>query len=142
MKKYLLILTLLLGSFSMAFAQENQSSEDLAKQNRIKALYVAYVSKQLEFTPEEAQKFWPVHTQFENDLVGVKKELPELDKQQARLDIKKRYQDNFNKIIGTNRCERFFRMDGEFKRKLMDRVQRQRNNPQRPDQRPKMKRNQ
>lgn len=142
MKKYLLILTLLLGSFSMAFAQENQSSEDLAKQNRIKALYVAYVSKQLEFTPEEAQKFWPVHTQFENDLVGVKKELPELDKQQARLDIKKRYQDNFNKIIGTNRCERFFRMDGEFKRKLMDRVQRQRNNPQRPDQRPKMRRNQ
>ena len=142
MKKYLLILTLLLGSFSMAFAQENQSSEDLAKQNRIKALYVAYVSKQLEFTPEEAQKFWPVHTQFENDLVGVKKELPELDKQQARLDIKKRYQDNFNKIIGTNRCERFFRMDGEFKRKLMDRVQRQRNNPQRQDQRPKMKRNQ
>ena len=142
MKKYLLILTLLLGSFSMAFAQENQSSEDLARQNRIKALYVAYVSKQLEFTPEEAQKFWPVHTQFENDLVGVKKELPELDKQQARLDIKKRYQDNFNKIIGTNRCERFFRMDGEFKRKLMDRVQRQRNNPQRPDQRPKMRRNQ
>ena len=142
MKKYLLILTFLLGSFSMAFAQENQSSEDLAKQNRIKALYVAYVSKQLEFTPEEAQKFWPVHTQFENDLVGVKKELPELDKQQARLDIKKRYQDNFNKIIGTNRCERFFRMDGEFKRKLMDRVQRQRNNPQRPDQRPKMRRNQ
>ena len=142
MKKYLLILTLLLGSFSMAFAQENQASEDLAKQNRIKALYVAYVSKQLEFTPEEAQKFWPVHTQFENDLVGVKKELPELDKQQARLDIKKRYQDNFNKIIGTNRCERFFRMDGEFKRKLMDRVQRQRNNPQRQDQRPKMKRNQ
>ena len=142
MKKYLLILTLLLGSFSLALAQENQSGEDLAKQNRIKALYVAYVSKQLEFTPEEAQKFWPVHTQFENDLVGVKKELPELDKQQARLDIKKRYQDNFNKIIGTNRCERFFRMDGEFKRKLMDRVQRQRNNPQRPDQRPKMRRNQ
>ena len=137
MKKYLLILTLLLGSFSMAFAQENQSSEDLARQNRIKALYVAYVSKQLEFTPEEAQKFWPVHTQFENDLVGVKKELPELDKQQARLDIKKRYQDNFNKIIGTNRCERFFRMDGEFKRKLLERIRKQRNE----QQRPKMKRN-
>ncbi len=142
MKKYILILTILLGHLSMAFAQENQTGDDVTKQERIKALYVAYVTQQLAFTPDEAQKFWPVHTQFENDLKGVKKELAELDKQQARLDIKKKYQDNFNKIIGPNRCERFFRMDGEFKRKLMDRVQRQRNNPQRPDQRPKMRRGQ
>jgi hypothetical protein len=132
MKKYILILTLLLGNFFVAFAQETQPAEDLKNQERIKALYVAYVSRQLEFTPEEAQKFWPVHTQFENDLKGVKNNLPELDKQQARLDIKKKYQENFNRIIGINRCERFFRMDGEFKRKLMDRVQKQRNNQQRP----------
>ena len=142
MKKYILILTILLGHLSMAFAQEIQTGDDVTKQERIKALYVAYVTQQLAFTPDEAQKFWPVHTQFENDLKGVKKELAELDKQQARLDIKKKYQDNFNKIIGPNRCERFFRMDGEFKRKLIDRVQRQRNNPQRPDQRPKMRRGQ
>jgi Skp family chaperone for outer membrane proteins len=142
MKKYILILTLLTGIFSMSFAQENQPVNDMAKQERIKALYVAYVTQQLALTPDEAQKFWPVHTQFENDLKGVKNELPELDKQQVRLDIKKRYQDNFNKIIGTNRCERFFRMDGEFKRKLMDRVQKQGNNPQRPNQRPNMRRGQ
>jgi hypothetical protein len=142
MKKYILILTLLTGIFSMSFAQENQPVNDMAKQERIKALYVAYVTQQLALTPDEAQKFWPVHTQFENDLKGVKNELPELDKQQVRLDIKKRYQDNFNKIIGTNRCERFFRMDGEFKRKLMDRVQKQGNNPPRPNQRPNMRRGQ
>jgi hypothetical protein len=142
MKKYILILTLLLGSLSMSFAQENQAVNEITKQERIKALYVAYVTQQLALTPDEAQKFWPVHTQFENDLKGVKTDLPELDKQQARLDIKKRYQDNFNKIIGTNRCERFFTMDGEFKRKLMDRVQRQGNNSQRPNQRPNVRRGQ
>ncbi len=133
MKKYILLLTFLLGSFSMAFAQENQFGDDLTKQERIKALYVAYVSKQLNFTPEEAQKFWPVHSQFETELLGVKKDLPELQKQQARLDIKKRYQEDFNKIIGNNRCERFFRMDSEFKRKLVDRVQTKRNDQQRPN---------
>jgi hypothetical protein len=131
MKKYLLILTLLLGSISMAFAQENQAGDDQAKQDRIKALYVAYVSKQLEFTPEEAQRFWPVHTQFENELKGVKKDLPELEKQQAYLNIKKRYQENFVKIIGVNRCERFIRIDDEFKRKLRERIRRPDNNPQR-----------
>jgi Skp family chaperone for outer membrane proteins len=129
MKKYLLILTLLLGSFSVAIAQEG--GDDLTRQEKIQALYVAYVTQQLQFTPEEAQKFWPVHAQFANELKGVKSDLPELDKQQAFLNIKKKYQENFNRIIGNNRCERFFRMDGEFKRKLMDRVQKQRNNPQR-----------
>lgn len=128
MKKYLLILTFLLGSFSVASAQEG---EDLTKQEKIQALYVAYVTQQLQFTPEEAQKFWPVHAQFANELKGVKPDLPELEKQQAYLNIKKKYQENFNRIIGVNRCERFFRMDGEFKRKLMDRVQKQRNNQQR-----------
>lgn len=131
MKKYILLLTLLLGSVSMAFAQD-QPGDDLTKQEKIKALYVAYVTQQLALTPDEAQKFWPVHTQFETELRGVKKDLSELEIQQARLDIKKRYQANFNNIIGTNRCERFFRMDGEFKRKLVERVQTQRNDQQRP----------
>ena len=138
MKKYILILSLLLGSFSVALAQDNPTGDDITRQERVKALYVAYVTQQLALTPEEAQKFWPVHTQFETELKGVKKDLSELDRQQARLDIKKRYQGNFNKIIGTNRCERFFRMDGEFKKKLVERVQKQQGNQQR--QRPNMSR--
>ena len=132
MKKCLLILTLLLGSFSVAFAQENQPGDDQAKQEKIQALYVAYVTQQLHLTPDEAQKFWPLHTQFANELKGVKHELPELVKEEARLNIKKKYQENFTKVLGTNRCERFFRMNDEFKRKLRDRLQNQRNNnPQR-----------
>lgn len=125
MKKYLLILTLVLGGISFAKAQEGDESK---KVQDIKALYVAYVTKQLDLTPDEAQKFWPVHTQFENDIKSVNKDLPELQKQQAYLDVKKRYQDNFSRIIGASRCDRFFRMDGEFKRKLLEiRNQRQQN---------------
>ena len=93
MKKCILILTLLFGSVG-AFAQDNQTGEDLTKQEKIRALYVAYVTQQLALTPEEAQKFWPVHTQFETDLRGVKKDLSERERQQARLDSKKRYQNN------------------------------------------------
>jgi hypothetical protein len=111
MKKYILILTLLFGSFAMASAQNDQPGNDLSKQEKIRALYVAYVTQQLQLTPDEAQKFWPLHTQFENELKSVDNNLPELSKQQARLDIKKKYQDNFSKIIGANRYERFIRMD-------------------------------
>ncbi len=133
MKKYLLILTLFLGGLSFAKAQEGDENK---KVQDIKALYVAYVTKQLELTPDEAQKFWPVHTQFENDIKSVNKDLPELQKQQAYLDVKKKYQDNFSRILGASRCDRFFRMDGEFKRKLIEiRNQRQQN-----QQRPRLRR--
>ena len=131
MKKYLLILTILLGSISVAFAQENQPGEDQAKQEKIQALYVAYVTQQLKLTPDEAQKFWPLHTQFANELKSIKHDLPELVKEEARLNVKKKYQENFSKVLGTNRCERFFRMNDEFKRKLRERLQNQRNNQQR-----------
>ena len=137
MEKCLLILTLWLGSFSMAFAQEG---EDLKKQEKIQALYVAYVTQQLQLTPDEAQKFWPLHTQFANDLKSVKHDQPELVKEEARLNIKKKYQQNFTQVIGSNRCDRFFRMNDEFKRKLRERLQKQGNNPQRP--RPNMRRGQ
>lgn len=140
MKKVILILSVLLCSISLAFAQD-QPGDDLTKQEKIQSLYVAYVTQQLQLTPDEAQKFWPLHTQFENELKAVNKDLSELPKQQARLDIKKKYQENFSKIIGANRCERFYRMGDEFRRKLLDRMQKQ-NNQQRPNQRPNQRRGQ
>lgn len=133
MKKYLLILSLLFTNLSVLYAQDG---DEQGKQQKMQSLYVAYVTNQLKLTPDEAQKFWPVHTQFENDIRGVNKDLPELQKQQAYLDVKKKYQDNFSRILGTGRCERFFRMDGEFKRKLVEiRNQRQQN-----QQRPRVRR--
>lgn len=139
MKKFILILSVLLSSMAIAIAQE-QPGDDLTRQEKIQSLYVAYVTQQLQLTPDEAQKFWPLHTQFEADLKGVRKDLPELDKQQARLDIKKRYQENFSRIIGANRCDRLYRMGDEFRKKLLDRMQKQGNNA--PRQRPNNRRGQ
>ena len=128
MKKYLLIFTLLAGCFTAVKAQDDQPGDEIKRQEKIKALYVAYITDQLQLNPEEAQKFWPLHTQFENELKAVKHDMPELEKQQVVLNIKKRYQENFNRVLGPNRCERFYRMDGEFKRKLLDRIRNQRQN--------------
>ena len=122
MKKYIVLFTILLGSGFVASAQEEQPADEVKKQERIKALYVAYVSNHLELNPEEAQKFWPLHTQFETELKAVKPDLPELEKQQAILNIKKKYQENFNRIVGPKRCERFFRLDGEFTHKLLEKI--------------------
>ncbi|MEI8059291.1 MAG: hypothetical protein WCG67_03950 [Ferruginibacter sp.] len=135
MKKILLITTIFIGSLFTAVAQDEQAGNDNNRQEKIKALYVAYITQQLNLTEAEAQKFWPLHAQFESDIKTVKPDLPELEKQQVVLNIKKKYQENFNHILGANRCERFFKMDGEFKRKLLDRIRKQRE-----QQRPKIRR--
>jgi len=128
MKKYLLILiTFLTAAFSVT-AQDDLPEGGAKRQEKIRALYVAFITEKLALTPDEAQKFWPVHTQFSNELKGVNKGLPELQKQQAQLDIKKKYQDGFNRILGNQRTERFFKLDGEFKQKLIDRIKNRQNN--------------
>ena len=132
MKNFLLIATILISSLFVAKAQDGQPGDENQRQEKIQALYVAYITQQLQLTPDEAQKFWPVHTQFTNDLKAVKPDMPELEKQQAILNIKKKYQDNFNRILGPNRCERFFRLRDDFNRKLLERFNKQRANQQRP----------
>jgi hypothetical protein len=132
MKKYLLILTVLLSSVFAAKAQDDLQGDDNKRQEKIRALYVAFITEKLELTADDAQKFWPAHAQFENEIKSVKKDLPELERQQTVLNIKKKHQENFNRILGPKRCERFFRMDGEFKRKLLERIRKQRNEQQRP----------
>ena len=131
MKRFLLAAMIMISAFA-ATAQDTPPVDENQRQEKIQALYVAYITQQLALTPDEAQKFWPVHTQFTNELKAVRSDMPELEKQQAVLNIKKKYQDNFNRVLGPKRCERFFRIDGDFKRKLLERIRKQNAIQQRP----------
>lgn len=135
MKHMLLFITLLAGSFSFAYAQEDEP-DATKREQKIQSLYVAYITQELNLKEEEAQKFWPLHKQFDTELKSVDPNLPELQKQQRILDIKKNYQDRFSKILGNSRTDNFFRKDTEFRKKLVDRLrqirQQQNNRNQRP----------
>jgi hypothetical protein len=125
MKRFLLYLLLFTGSFTIARAQD--APEDGGKkQQRIEALYVAYVTKQLNLTEVEAQKFWPVHAQFNSEIKTVGMDLPELERQQTMLNIKKKYQERFTNILGSTRSNNFYRLDGEFRKKLVDEIRKRR----------------
>jgi hypothetical protein len=131
MKRLLLITAILLGSFTIARAQTDLPEGDNGvKMEKIQALYVAYITKELNLTADDAQKFWPIHAEFDRDLKGVKQDMPELDRQQKILDIKRRYQDKFTRVLGNSRTENFFRKDGEFRRKLIERLRKMRQNRQ------------
>jgi hypothetical protein len=123
MKHILLILTFFTG---FAFAAKAQDGDPGDKQEKLQALYVAYITDELKLTPDEAQKFWPIHAEFDKEIKAVNPDLPQLEREQAILNIKKRYQDKFSKIINADRTERFFKKDGEFRRKLIERLRKMR----------------
>lgn len=58
MKTYIYIVLLLLGLFINSYAQES-------KKEQIKAAKVAFITNELELTPTEAEKFWPIFNAFD-----------------------------------------------------------------------------
>ena len=142
MKRILFSLLVFFSCMTFVRAQEPPPPDDGAKkEQKIKALYIAYMTQELKLSEEEAQKFWPIHSQFDAELRAVSLDLPELERQQSILNIKKKYQDKFVKILGNNRTNDFYRKDGEFRKKLVERLQhlKQQNNMNR---RPPARRNQ
>jgi len=119
MKKSILIpilsLTVLLANSQ---DQRLQRENRLAEIKKIQAMEMAFITKELNLSPNEAQKFWPVFNQYRNELKSVvteKKMGDQLEKQQKTLDIRKKYRDDFSKVISQERANKVFETEGEFK---------------------------
>lgn len=115
MKKFLLICMLLTGCFLFASAQE----EGKADGGRIEALKIAYLTNKLKLSPEEAQKFWPIYNQYNDDVRKLRTEqrlqkLPELTVEERMLNIRKKYNDEFSRALTSEKVNNFFRAEREF----------------------------
>lgn len=118
MKKFILSITLLFSFLGAAMAQPPQDRED-----KVKALYVAYITREINITADEAKVFWPVYDLYEGEIkTAVSSNKEELEKQQAVLNIKKKFQDRFQKVIGSDRTNEFFVKDAEFRRRMIERL--------------------
>ena len=127
MKKFLLKLVLFTLITISAFGQDQPNGPKNKGDQNIKALYIAYMSEQLNLNENEAQHFWPVHKEYNKELKAIHKEtLPELDEEEALLNVKKKYRDRFFKILGNERTELFYKKDREFKDKLVKKLREKR----------------
>ena len=116
--KKLYILLILVSIAGFAKAQEEMSSEK--RQQDIEALKVAFISKELELTPEEAQKFWPVYNQYSVELkTTIKEDKDVLIRDEKVLNLRKRYRDQFSNILGQQRMNRIFNAEGRFRQLLI-----------------------
>jgi hypothetical protein len=128
MKKFLLIITFL-GLGLGIFAQDEDSKND---GGRIEALKIAFITKKLNLSTDEAQKFWPIYNKYMDEVRKAQQDAklnkdPEIQREEKLLNIRKRYNGEFGKAISSEKVNSFFRVEKEFngvlQKEMMERRQ-------------------
>lgn len=108
MKKILLILLLSFVTKATLLAQDANMAE---------AIKIAYLTKQLNLSQEEAQKFWPIYNRYFAELKQAHGELKgkELEFQERSLNIRKQYVGEFKKVLNSDeRVNKMFTCERNF----------------------------
>lgn len=133
MKSHFKIVTLvlfLLGALPI-FAQPGR--------DKVEALRVAFISKKLELSASESEKFWPVYNEYNDKVKAIRKNLRqsyrtkaetmtdkdaeelytlELQSRQAETDVHKLYAEKIKGIIGAKKMAKLRIAEEEFKREV------------------------
>lgn len=123
MKKiYALLLFLFFHSY-FCFSQPPNDNDD----QRVEVLKKAYVADELNLSPQEAERFWPVYNNYQNEIRQARKENQndEVAYEKKVVEIKQRYQGNFKKVLGNNgqRINKVYTTDKQFRDMLRNEQQ-------------------
>lgn len=146
-QKYILVIVISLTS-SLGFTQPPGDGPSEKKREQIHAQKIAFISTQLNLTPDEAQKFWPIYNQYEAEIEKIRKErrgyMNELKKitdatgekayelmekifateskeSQTRLN----YLKQFATVLGKKKATDVFIAEEKFKRELLEKLKKE-----------------
>ena len=99
MRKLILILFLFLSSICICNAQDGNKEKE-----KIEAVRTAYITNQLNLTPEESQKFWPIYNRYFSEVKKAQQESPNdiVAFQEKLVNIRKKYKADFKSVLGTD----------------------------------------
>ncbi len=124
--------------FCLPFANHAQNDKD-----KIEALRVTFITKKVELTNSESEKFWPIYNEYNDKVKAIKKnlrqsykkssetisdkeaeELYQLDikSKQAEVDIHKLYSEKIKTIIGAKKFIKLRIAEEEFKREIINSI--------------------
>ena len=150
--KYIKILFIILicSSSIQMNAQGPGRPERGANREDIESMKIAYLTKKLDLTPDEAKKFWPVFNQFADELKNIrstrrksvrdaKEDIDNLsDKdiekvvdgdiamRQQELDVTKKYNSQFKQVLPMRKVAALYRAEDDFKKELLEKIKERR----------------
>jgi hypothetical protein len=134
MKQFGRILLLMLATCSAVFAQPGDRRE------KIHAIKVGYITDKINLTPGQAEKFWPVYNRYEQEWRQMRQEFKKkypkdnnsmnehdskkfiednLEVREARLNLEKKYKNEFLKVISAQQLAALYQAEREFKQMLI-----------------------
>ena len=135
------------------FSLQSSAQRGGARQNlqRVQAAKVGYITERVALTPEQAERFWPVYNRYQKELRTVRRtnldaardrrqaagsELSEaqsrqaieasLEMQEERLALKRKYKDEFLRVISAQQLVELYQAEQDFNRVLLQRLRQQR----------------
>ena len=125
MKKILLLTLFLLNINYFCYSQVNN------RKNNIEAIQIAYLTRELSLSPDEAQKFWPIYNECRDELLAVRKEVrdDEIMFEEKVVNIRKKYKTDFKKVLDTDiRVNQVFLAEKSFRELLRKELIKRRGN--------------
>jgi len=114
----------------ISLAQEGERGGRQADGGKLKAYQIAFITERLKLTPDEAQRFWPVFNKYEGEIRVTRiqnKQATQVELEEKMLNVRKKYFDEFAKVLNRERADKVFKVDREFKdivrKELMERRQ-------------------
>lgn len=116
---------------------------------RIEAAKVGFITQRLNLTPEQAERFWPVYRRYQDEMRGLRKKAvangraqrgtntmseaesrraieEKLDLQEDRLALKRKYKDQFLRVISAQQLVALYDSEQEFNKLLVQRLRQKR----------------
>jgi hypothetical protein len=133
--KYIVLFLMLVVNISSAVCQNNR--------DKVELLRVSFITKKVELTAAEAEKFWPVYNEYNDKIKSIRRNLKQNYKQksgnltdkdaeelyaleqqsrQAELDVHKQYSERLKAIIGVKKMVKLRIAEEEFKRVLIEEI--------------------
>jgi len=114
------------------------------KIKQIEAVKIGYLTRRLDLSPEESQKFWPVYNQYQQDLQDINRQRKAARAQNGDdanklvdddfkyedkiLDLKKKYRYEFKKVLSPEKIKSLYFAEREFKEELIKQLKNRREN--------------
>ncbi|MBN8687518.1 MAG: hypothetical protein J0M10_10875 [Chitinophagales bacterium] len=113
MKKYLLILTLLIAGSFTGFAQEDETDPRMGK---LQEKMQQYIQKRLNMTKAESEKFSPIFIRYITELRKVHQEnrADKVTLQLKAAEVRVKFRDEFRQVMDEKRANKVFVAEKEF----------------------------
>jgi len=128
MKKIIIAISFVFFGSYICIAQDGNEK----KFQRIEAIKIAYITRELDLTPDESQKFWPIYNEYFAEIKKARQENvnDEIAFEEKSLIVRKKYRSEFNKVLGNDqRANKIFMVERRYqdilRNELMNRQKKQ-----------------